>query len=424
MPTIELHGFTGGELERATKAVIRIAKATPFNDEIVIVDTSTRVHDLGGRPRPFLRILTRSPHRAKTLRGALHAQFDVEVELLDYFAPAGQQSPTFADRLVEGLQPIRMMALAHAIFAGQEVGLFDLLASDPGEERPLPWLASTLNVDASRLSGLVTYLVGEGFICEGDDGITPTPKLLDHHDFEPWYTMLVGGYSKTFRDLPSAIRTGEYSDREGALVGRGSCGISQYDALPLASRLISRIEHRVRTLIDLGCGNGDFARSLLDLGVAQNAVGVDPHAPVEDSDETIRFFRSGAGEFVRRADGHEGGPFLALAAFMLQELLEQEGRDAVLWLVRNTLDRWGRMLVIEVEWDPSPALISTGLGQAYYNPYYLLHEVTEQRLETRDFWRKLFEEAGASIDGWLTVDPEVDPTGLEFGCLLSGSAVG
>jgi len=37
------------------------------------------------------------------------------------------------------------------------------------------------------------------------------------------------------------------------------------------------------------------------------------------------------------------------------------------------------------------------LALAYYNPYYLIHKVTEQRLEKVAFWEALFDEAGVRV---------------------------
>jgi 2-ketoarginine methyltransferase len=79
-----------------------------------------------------------------------------------------------------------------------------------------------------------------------------------------------------------------------------------------------------------------------------------------------------------------------------------------------------RLVVVEVDHRPDdPTVMRHGLGLAYYNPYYLLHQITRQRLATTDFWRELFAEAGAEILAWRACDPEVDSTGLEFGCVLA-----
>ena len=42
-----------------------------------------------------------------------------------------------------------------------------------------------------------------------------------------------------------------------------------------------------------------------------------------------------------------------------------------------------------------------------------MHQITEQRLESTEFWKTLFEKAGVEI--------KVDSTGLELGFLLTRS---
>ncbi|WZB72469.1 hypothetical protein WJ968_14835 [Achromobacter xylosoxidans] len=59
-----------------------------------------------------------------------------------------------------------------------------------------------------------------------------------------------------------------------------------------------------------------------------------------------------------------------------------------------------------------------GLAKAYYNPYYLIHEFTEQRLMTDAWWQSLYEEAGLKIVNHDYPDEAVDSTRLEIGYLL------
>jgi 2-ketoarginine methyltransferase len=55
---------------------------------------------------------------------------------------------------------------------------------------------------------------------------------------------------------------------------------------------------------------------------------------------------------------------------------------------------------------------------AYYNPYYLIHQITEQRLETSQFWADLFRRAGLECLTMAHPDDRVDSTRLELGYLL------
>ncbi|WP_051450449.1 methyltransferase domain-containing protein [Actinospica robiniae] len=204
--------------------------------------------------------------------------------------------------------------------------------------------------------------------------------------------------------------------------------MSRYDALPLVRRLLRELPGPVDTIVDLGCGDGTI---LLDLcGDGPSGVGVDPHPPsiaaarraAAESGLEVSFAVDSAEGYLARGDGLPRGRTAYLTAFSLQEVLEQQDRDAVVQLVHAAVHcaEDSHLVVIEVDHRPDdPSKMRHGLGTAYYNPYYLLHQVTEQRLETTGFWRRLFSDAGTRVEAWMTTDPRVDSTALEFGCLLS-----
>jgi 2-ketoarginine methyltransferase len=120
--------------------------------------------------------------------------------------------------------------------------------------------------------------------------------------------------------------------------------------------------------------------------------------------------------------GDQVGPFCFLTAFVLQEILEQAGRSAVIQLLTSTFRRHpgASWIVIEVDHRPrDPGVMSHPLGLGYYNPYYLIHALTEQRLETLDFWYSLFSEAGLAVAAVERPDPSIDSLGLKVGFLLT-----
>jgi 2-ketoarginine methyltransferase len=206
------------------------------------------------------------------------------------------------------------------------------------------------------------------------------------------------------------------------MIGVGSCGISEYDMLPLVRELMSGLPAEPALITDFGCGDGAFLTMLLESCPSASGLGVDLFAPAESSTDRIRFLRKSATDYARSlvpASSEDGGEKLFLAMFVLQEILEQEGRPAVVELVRAALAH-GHLAVVEVDHKPvDPSIMKHGLGLSYYNPYNLLHAITEQRLETEEFWLRLFEEAGAAVVARHTVNPEVDSTGLEIGFLLA-----
>ena len=88
---------------------------------------------------------------------------------------------------------------------------------------------------------------------------------------------------------------------------------------------------------------------------------------------------------------------------------------------------WYQMLaswiVVEMDHRPTSPLLGThGPAQAFHNPYFLIHDITEQRLETRGWWIALFETAGLNA-----TDPRVDSIAWRSGPVdqtLTGGAHG
>lgn len=331
----------------------------------------------------------------------------------------------FEFRLVEALQPIRNLFLAQIIGFGLMSGLFEQLASD----RPVPLdrLAWTLEMNPHRLSALLRYLAAEGIVVDIEASPSLTPRGREYLDFAPWYELFVGGYGSTMYDLPTVMKNEKiYADRNAARVGIGSYGIGRYDAIPLVRRLLKKVSNPPKLIIDLGCGDGTF---LLDLcGPTDRGIGVDRvSASIEHArgeaitrgyGDRVTFVTGSVEDFVEQQQGPEA-PFF-IAAFLLQEILEQRGQEAIITLIRQMLAvPHSHIAIVEVDHRPTDAhIMRHGLGLGYYNPYYLLHRLTEQKLETTAFWRDLFIEAGANVITQLTTDPEVDSTGLEIGFLL------
>nr|BFE70495.1 hypothetical protein GCM10020092_037960 [Actinoplanes digitatis] len=53
----------------------------------------------------------------------------------------------------------------------------------------------------------------------------------------------------------------------------------------------------------------------------------------------------------------------------------------------------------------APVLGTHGLALAFYNPYFLIHAATEQRLETRAWWDDLFDRLGLTAEATAHPDP-------------------
>ncbi len=335
---------------------------------------------------------------------------------------------TLENRLVEALQPVRHYFLAQVVDFGLRSGLFERIETRPGI--PVAELGEALGYTLPRLVGLLRYLATEGIVSEVE-APSLTQRGRDFLQFRPWYELLLGGYGSTLLELPEVLSNAMYyASRNGMMVGKGSCGISRYDAIPLVKCLLGLLPRKVTTLVDLGCGDGTFLLDLCETA-AMPGVGVDSCSPSIDLAREkaaerglasrVSFVAAPAEEFVQSLPANGTTASCFIAGFSLQEILEQKGEDAVISLVQTVLAPDGAYLVV-VEVDHRPedvGIMQHGLGLSYYNPYYLMHQVTEQRLEVTAFWEALFTKAGAEIRALLTTDPEIDSTGLELGFLLT-----
>lgn len=339
-----------------------------------------------------------------------------------------RQHDTFEAELIDALQPVRAFALATAIWHLFETGLFEAL--EPGG-RPLRELGGEKDLDEVRLEAFLKYLRNEGLVSEREGGYGLTAKGKALAPFRGWYTMMVGGYGPTFREMGEKLRRGsEPAGRDRARVGIGSCGISEYDAIPLTRALMKVSGKPCRRMLDLGCGNAlylvEFCKALPEI----EAWGVEPALDTWQAatelvrrnglEERIHIVHAGALEFLHTADRSIQPDFTVLG-FVLHEILGQSGEAGVEEFLLGLTDRYPDLDIIVIEVDnqlDAPEKMRHGLSLAYYNPYFLFHPFTSQRLETREYWERLFERCGLEIVARQVVDARVDSTGLELGYLL------
>lgn len=334
----------------------------------------------------------------------------------------------FEDWLVEQLQPIRGFALAAAIYHLFDLGLAETLLHGPAQSTGA--LAAHHDLDRKRLMALLHFLQAEDFLRLDGETVQALPRLRDMEKAWPWYEMLIGGYGRTFLDIGVGLRSSDAPvARDGALVGSGSCKISHYDAIPLTRTLLGRMPAPPCKIIDIGCGNALYLEELCMLWPDLVAVGVEPDRKghtrstraiaASANASRIRLYCASGQEFIAGTDERDADALIV--AFVLQEILGQDGREGVLAFLRATVSRFpdAHMVVIEVD-DQSgnPAAMRHALARSYYNPYFLVHPFTRQSLAGPDFWKALFAEAGLALVGEATTDPAVDSTGFEIGFLL------
>ena len=330
--------------------------------------------------------------------------------------------------LIDSLQPVRHFVLAQALYHAMDLGIFAAVGGSPGAD--VSDLAAELGLDSERLQALLVYLENEGYLVR-EDGWSLSAKGAGLPRFQPWYELLVGGYATTFQQLGDVLQKGApWAIRDTTRVGAGSCGISAYDALPLTERLLDSAGRELGTVVDVGCGDAAFLVELLLRRPGLRGIGIEPNLPSVEAGAVRGQAVSLSGRLELRhgpaADvtmlrlPERGAGTCFLTAFVLQEILEQAGERAVEHLLAATFDSNPEALwiVIEVDYQPSAPVMAHGLGMAYYNPYYLIHKITEQRLETNQFWAELFQRAGLECMRVEHPDDRVDSTRLELGYLL------
>lgn len=335
----------------------------------------------------------------------------------------------FEARLIEALKPVRYYALSINLYHLFETGLFATLADGGGAS--LSELADRHGMDAARLRVFLAYLRNEGILEEvsGAFRLTDAGRALE--EFRPWYTMFVGGYAETYLQIGDKLkRSSGFASRNLSQVGSGSCGISRYDAIPLTRSLMAKAPGKCTRMLDMGCGNGrylvEFCQALPEI---KAACGVEPSAEScreaermierHGLQDRVHIVNATAADFLRSPAGFE--PDCAVLGFVLHEILGQEGAAGVRAFLTQMVDRYPELHLIIIEVDQqmdTPRVMRHGLGLAYYNPYYLAHPFTEQRLETQAFWEGLFAECGLAVVAKEYADPQVDSTGLEVGYLL------
>jgi 2-ketoarginine methyltransferase len=346
-------------------------------------------------------------------------------------ADTGLVGPSFEQRLIEGIRPISEHFLAMALHHLFDTGLYDHLAERP--HVTVETLAGLFEMDEDRLRGFLLYLANEGIVDVAHDGVRLTPKGRHHGEFKPWYTMLIGGYASTARQMGGALRRNSPScSRDGRYVGMGSCEISRFDGMPMTRALLADAGVECRELLDLGCGNGlyltEFCRDMPGTrawGAEPDRGGYDEARQLVDAAGMagrVNLVHASATDFLRDPPA-DCAPDLIVFGYVLHEILAQQDEDAVIALLRGVVERFPRINVVVIEVAneiENPAVMRHGLATNFWNPYYLIHYFTRQRLEKRAYWEDLFTRAGLTAVSFVTTDPRVDSTGLELGYLLRG----
>jgi 2-ketoarginine methyltransferase len=325
------------------------------------------------------------------------------------------------------LEALRGFALGFVVHALIETGVLDALEC----EQSAVELRSKLRCNDEAVAALLHYLQNERIVTRSAvNSFALTDRGRHLNRYRGWFRLFVGGYESVLRSLPDVLRHGVADDRNIAAVAQGSGEISRFDAAPLVARLIENSGRECRSILDLGCGNGQLLCQLLERFPDALGIAADPAvAAVAAARQTVS-----ARSLENRVQLFEGDcfdvpeprrtPTFILAAFTLQEILGQSGENTLVDRMVSTSIRWpsAQWLVVEVDHQPESDVMRTPYGLGYYNPYFLLHPLTGQTLLPCREWIRLFQRVGLTVESILTADPAIDPTGLEVGFLLQRSS--
>lgn len=339
---------------------------------------------------------------------------------------------SYEQRLIDGVRPIAEHFLAACLHHLFRTGLYDRLGA-VGEAAAIEDVAKDLDMDPWRLRGFLLYLANEDIVTVDGDAVALTRRAESYAEFRTWYTFLIGGYSGTVAQIGAGLRTGAPPcGRNGADVGVASCELARFDGMPMTDSLLRGAGIHPRTVLDLGCGSGLYLIEMCRQMPGITAWGAEPDASAyaeaqalvasSGLQDRVRLVNTSAGDFLRNPP--EGClPDLLVFGYVLQEILGQQDRDAVIELLRSIVSAFPRIdiVVIEVANEiANPGIMRHQLARNYWNLYYLMHYFTNQRLETQEFWDELFTDAGLRIRDVVTAPLAFDSTGLELGYLLGG----
>lgn len=290
-------------------------------------------------------------------------------------------------------------------------------------------LAAESGLTDRQMTGLMRALDVEGIVSVEGDRVEFTDVGRSLESMRGWIELFTRGYAGLFQGAEQIFGGRvDPSGRNMLDVGRASIAISEHGALPMTIEAIERFAPDARVVMDVGCATGRFLIRLCQLRPDLSGLAVEPDpALAEAARQAVAIAGLQDRIDVVEAAGQDHRPTepvdVIVFAFVLQELLEQTSRTELIEVLRELRDRNPEavFVVIEVDaagWD-AERIGDDPHRRGYYVPYFLVHDLTEQKLLTLDEWEALFEEAGLGVAEILRVDPDVDPTGLEVAFVVT-----
>ena len=330
-------------------------------------------------------------------------------------------SATFQPEMFKTLDYVKGFVGAKVIFQMIKLGVIDdLLAGLSLED-----IAAARELDPYLLRTVFEYLTVEDvLIKETADNhvsfrLSAYGSRMKH--YEGWFNILIGGYDNIFSNIAPMLQQGiDGFKRDGMFVGVGSCQISRYDTIPLTKEFIKSVKPDAKSIVDFGCGNALYLCTLAKELDGIKAIGIEPDTSAYEAG-LKQVERLGLQDQVSLVNLDaldyqiEEQPDFILFGFVLQEIISQIGRPAMVDYLRKMGQKFTNsyLMVMEVDYDiDNSAVMQSPMGRGYYNPYFLLHPFTNQLLLPKKTWDEIFDEAGYDIVRDQVTSPKADPTGF------------
>ena len=292
------------------------------------------------------------------------------------------------------------------------VGVFDEMQAR-GRVNPTEF-AKVHNLDADMLKAMCDALFSFRILKKEGDGYALDRKgRVLVGSARGWFEG-VYGYEDVFHSLESMLRKekeyGKDVKRRIEAVTKGYAEMEKQVYFPWLIDIIEK--NRFQKVLDLGCGDGTFLRTLCESNPTVTGYGVDI-APEAIADGRKRIEAAGLADRLQllvadiskldRVPEPLRGIDVATTFFVLHELL-YVGADCVVELLRSFARMFpGVPLVVFEVVKPSPEEMRKRPGMAIH--YFLYHDITHQKPVSREEWRELFKKAGfnsiGEVDLWF-----------------------
>lgn len=259
------------------------------------------------------------------------------------------------------------------------------------------------NYDPYFLRTICNYLVSVSLL-DIEGGMYKMNK-----SFRLTYSMggyqFINAYYSVFENLGNLLsKQKEYGvdvSRDIKYVMAGSAQTEKIIPYPYAKRLIKK--HGCKSVLDLGCGNGEFLIYLSDL-LSEKSYGVDiSNTAIQEAIDNIAKHHLSEEIYVFQSDirklsnGIRVNVDALTLVYILHELVEPENNTGeIIKLLKNLKTSFpgSKLIVLESCKYDIPFLRKT---KSYLTEHLLFHLVSRQTLLAFDEWKNIFMKSGYKI---------------------------